>query len=139
MNLFLDKIIQKQRTDFNTLTRKKTESYPFPNDITELSDIPYLPDHNQAHCLSVYRPSSTERILPAIINVHGGGLVMGNKEFNRYFCAQPCKLSFVVFSIEYRLIPEANVFQQLSDVTAAMDFINNQSLCTVVIRHIFTW
>ena len=27
------------------------------------------------------------QILPVIINVHGGGLLLGNKEFNKYFCA----------------------------------------------------
>lgn len=128
MKFLLDKLIQKKRTDFDSLTFKRTDEYSFPDNITELCDIPYLTDHNPAHCMNVYRPSSTERILPVIINVHGGGLIMGNKEFNRYFCTQLCKLGFVVFSIEYRLIPEVNVFQQLSDVTAAMDFINNSVL-----------
>lgn len=50
---------------------------------------------------------------------------MGNKEFNRIFCAELCKMGYVVFSIEYRLVPEVQVFDQFADVTAAMNFIEH--------------
>ncbi len=62
-----------------------------------------------------------------IINIHGGGLVMGNKEFNRHFCAILCRLGFVVFSVEYRLAPEVTVFDQLRDITFAMKFIDKNA------------
>ena len=50
---------------------------------------------------------------------------MGSKKFNRFFCAELCKLGYVVFSIEYRLIPEVQVYHQFADVSAAMDYISD--------------
>ena len=48
---------------------------------------------------------------------------MGNKEFNQHFCMKLCKMGFLVFSLEYRLCPEATVFQQLDDIFAALAYI----------------
>ena len=50
---------------------------------------------------------------------------MGNKEFNTYFCAQLARLGFVVFSVEYRLIPDTKIYGQWDDVSRAMDFVAN--------------
>lgn len=124
MNMLLEKIIQKQRKDFIKLTLKQMETHTFPDDVVTISNVPYSTDTLAEHCMDIYRPANTQRTLPVIINVHGGGLILGNKEFNRHYCAQLCKLGFVVFSIEYRLIPEITVFQQFSDIINAMDFIN---------------
>ena len=123
MNLLLDKMIKKQRLEFDNLTTKRMKTMSFPDDVTEIKSIPYLLDNIPAHRLDVYRPTSTKCALPVIVNVHGGGLLMGSKEFNRFYCAQLCKLGFVVFSIEYRLIPEVTVFEQFADVSNAMNFI----------------
>ena len=77
--------------------------------------------------LDIYRPEdSQEKILPVIINVHGGGLIIGNKEFNRYFCALLCKKGFLVYSIEYRLVPDCEFYEQLSDFSDAMNFIKDR-------------
>ena len=65
-------------------------------------------------------------MLPVIINVHGGGLLLGNKEFNRYFCALLCKKGFLVYSIEYRLIPDCMIYDQFRDVFMAMDYISGR-------------
>lgn len=53
---------------------------------------------------------------------------MGNKAFNRFFCAELCRLGYVVFSIEYRLVPEVQVYQQFEDVAAAMNYIDDAVL-----------
>ena len=78
----------------------------------------------KGHRLDVYRPESMEeKVLPIVINVHGGGLLLGNKEFNRCFCALLCKKSFLVYSIEYQLVPDCKIFDQFRDVFTAMDFV----------------
>lgn len=128
MNFLLKKMIQKQRADFAALSEKRDATQIFPDDVTVMENISYRPGDASTHRMDVFRSSATERTLPIIINVHGGGLMMGTKEFNRFFCAQLCKLGFVVFSIEYRLIPEVTVFEQLTDITAAMDFVKHHSL-----------
>lgn len=77
--------------------------------------------------MDIFRPQNAkDTMLPVIINVHGGGLLLGNKEFNRYFCALLCKKGFLVYSIEYRLVPDCMIFDQLRDVFAAMDFIKKR-------------
>ena len=125
MNIFFNSIFQKKRLEFDKLTLEHNNKFTFPDDVSEMIDINYCDDGLQAHTLNVYRPASNQRTLPVIINVHGGGLVMGNKEFNRFFCAELCKMGYVVFSIEYQLAPEVKVFDQFADVTAAMNFIEH--------------
>lgn len=125
MNIFLNSVFQKKRLEFDKLTQEQNSKFTFPDDVSELVDINYCDDGLKAHTMNVYRPAFSQRTLPVIINVHGGGLVMGNKEFNRIFCAELCKMGYVVFSIEYRLVPEVKVFNQFADVTAAMDFIEH--------------
>ena len=125
MNIFLNSVFRKKRLEFDKLTQVQNSKFSFPDDVSELTDINYCDDGLQAHTLNVYRPTSNQKTLPVIINVHGGGLVMGNKEFNRFFCAELCKMGYVVFSIEYRLVPEVQVFDQFADVTAAMNFIEH--------------
>ena len=50
---------------------------------------------------------------------------MGNKEFNRPFCASLCEAGYLVFSIEYRLIPDCLFYDQLTDLHLALDFIRD--------------
>ena len=51
---------------------------------------------------------------------------MGSKEFNRFFCARLCQTGYMVYSIEYRLVPDCSFFDQLSDVFMAMDYIKQR-------------
>mgnify|MGYP003259730777 FL=1 len=57
------------------------------------------------------------------INIHGGGLLLGSKEFNRPFCERIAGKGFLVFSIDYRLVPDCTVFDQFQDIFLAFDFI----------------
>ena len=66
-------------------------------------------------------PKGTE--LPVIINIHGGGLVMGDRKMSRAYGHVLASRGYLVFNIEYRLAPRANVAEQLDDVCAGMDAI----------------
>ena len=46
-------------------------------------DIPYINDGETEHLLDVYFPENTKENLPAIIDIHGGGWMYGNKELNK--------------------------------------------------------
>lgn len=62
------------------------QKFSFPDGVVESRDIPYIADGQKEHLMDVYRPQGKENeTLPVIINIHGGGLLIGNKEFNRYF------------------------------------------------------
>ena len=118
-------IFYKQRNDFFKEQKEREKRLIFPDDVSEIKDISYLDDGDKAHRLDIYRPKkSGDKKLPVIINVHGGGLILGSKEFNRYFCANLCKLGYVVFSVEYRLVPECMFYDQCEDLSRAFDFID---------------
>lgn len=58
--------------------------------------------------LDIYRPEdSQEKILPVIINVHSRGLIIGNKEFNRYFCVL---LQEGISCIQHRVQADSRLF-----------------------------
>ena len=128
MGTFLNKMFQQKRLEFNKITQQLYDTHTFPVDVLEIRNVHYGADNSPAHRMDVYRPASIQRTYPVVINVHGGGLVMGNKEFNRFFCAELCRLGYVVFSIEYRLVPEVQVYQQFADVAAAMNYIDDSVL-----------
>lgn len=122
MGRLLNFIFSKKREDFQRLTEERDGNFKFPDDVVRIKDIGYDKRYPERR-LDVYRPSDTSRKYPVIVNVHGGGLVMGNKEFNTYFCAQLARLGFIVFSVEYRLIPDTKIYGQWDDVSRAMDFV----------------
>ena len=118
-------IFYKQRDDFFKEQKEREKRLIFPDDVSEIKNISYLDDEDKAHRLDIYRPKKAgDKKLPVIINVHGGGLILGSKEFNRYFCANLCQLGYVVFSVEYRLVPDCMFYDQCEDLSRAFDFID---------------
>lgn len=100
-------IFYKQREDFLKTLPERDKKFTFPDDVEEIKNVPYASDGLPAHRLDIYRPRKAGgQKLPVIVNVHGGGLIIGCKEFNRYFCANLCKKGYLVFSVEYRLVPD---------------------------------
>ena len=71
--------------------------------------------------LDVYPATSTD--LPVVIFVHGGGWFRGDKS---NVDAKPAAFNtrgFVFVSVNYRLIPEVNVTQQMQDVARAVAWV----------------
>lgn len=124
MNLILKSSINKKRKQFDALSTGRTIPKGIQDGVTEFRDVPYIKDGDRAHMLDMYCPTSHEEQVPVIVNIHGGGLIMGSKEFNRHFCLRLCNHGYLVFSIEYRLCPETTVFGQLQDIAAAMNYID---------------
>ena len=124
MKSFICEMFYKQRAAFEQTYASRGREYPLPEDVTLAKDIFYDEKHVPEHRLDVYRPKGREQeVLPVIVNFHGGGLLMGNKEFNRPFCASLCEAGYVVFCVEYRLVPDCLFFDQLADLHLALDYI----------------
>lgn len=102
---------------------KKHASQTPPKNIEKIRDIPYISDSNIYHRLDVYYPQNTEKKLPVIIDIHGGGWMYGTKELNEYYCLSLADRGYTVFNINYRLVPDATVDEQLRDVAAALKWI----------------
>lgn len=124
MKDFLIEKFYKQRAAFEKSTAVRNKKLPFPENVMEYKNISYMNDGNQAHRLDIFRPKGRDNeILPVIVNVHGGGMILGNKEFNRHFCAVISAMGYLVFSVEFRLVPDVQVYEQFADISAAMDYI----------------
>ncbi len=122
MGRLLNYVFKKKREEFQALTKERERHFDFPTDVVHVQNIGYDKRYQERR-LDVYRPTDTSKKYPVIVNVHGGGLIMGNKEFNTYFCAQLARLGFIIFSVEYRLIPNTKIRGQIDDVSRAMDFV----------------
>lgn len=121
----MKKIFYRQRRDFDALMEERENKFKLPSGVEEIKDVPYGEKDDPAHRMDVFRPAgSADQKLPVVINIHGGGLIMGCKEFNRYFCANLCRMGYIVFSVEYRLVPDCTFFEQCQDVFQAMDTIS---------------
>lgn len=126
MSNYIETAFMQQRTDFMKTLPDRRKRFSIPDGVDMYLDIEYVNDQNEAHRLDVFRPSeSPDKELPIIFNVHGGGLIMGCKEFNRYICARLCKLGYVVFSIEYRLVPEYTFYHQCTDFFQALRYVQD--------------
>lgn len=94
MSNYIETAFMQQRTDFMKTLPDRRKRFSIPDGVDMYLDIEYVNDQNEAHRLDVFRPSeSPDKELPIIFNVHGGGLIMGCKEFNRYFCARLSNLA----------------------------------------------
>ena len=91
--------------------------------ITQVTDIAYLPDGHRGHLLDVYYPEGTAEPLPVVIDIHGGGLMYGYKELNKYYNLAIASRGFTVISLSYRLAPEVLFPEQVRDILAAFRWI----------------
>ena len=113
----------KMRKSFNMGEVKEISS----DGLKEHRDISYNNNFGKELLMDIFEPiveKGTE--LPVIINIHGGGLISGNKNLSVGFCRQLAKRGYLVFSLEYRLIPDVRVYEQFDDVCAGMDCIGRK-------------
>ena len=122
-NIIISVTKRKMKGAFHTGEEQEISS----DGLREYRDIPY---HNRAGkelLMDIFEPiveKGTE--LPVIVNVHGGGLIGGSKNLSVGFCRQLAKRGYLVFSLEYRLIPAVRVYEQFDDVCAGMDCIGRK-------------
>ncbi len=124
MRFSIYSLILKKRAEFEKFISSRTVPPQATEGVIEHRDLIYFNDNDPGHKLDIFCPRTATTPLPVIINLHGGGLIMGNKEFNRHFCLRLCQMGFLVFSVDYPLCPESTVFEQLQDVYMAMDYID---------------
>ena len=127
MGLFENIVISvtkfKMRKAFNPGEVKEVPS----DGLKEYRDVPYRNRAGKELMMDIFEPivpQGTE--LPVIVNIHGGGLIGGSKNLSVGFCRQLAKRGYLVFSLEYRLIPAVRVYEQFDDVCAGMDCIGKK-------------
>ena len=92
-----------------------------------VSDFSYRNDGDGFHDFDIYYGKSDGEILPAIIIVHGGGLVYGTKELDKNIGIIFAQNGFNVANINYRLLPDVTFIDQVKDVADAFSYIYENS------------
>nr|WP_206061416.1 alpha/beta hydrolase fold domain-containing protein [Nonomuraea basaltis] len=75
----------------------------------------------------VFRPASARPRTPALLWIHGGGMVLGDAAQDSGFCRRIAdQLNIVVVSVEYRLAPEHPFPTPLEDCYTALRWLARQ-------------
>lgn len=105
------------------------KSVKAPENILEHLDIAYTNHKGKELLMDVYEPADAEGLdLPLIIYIHGGGLVFGDKVIVRGICHELAQRGFIVFSLNYQLLPAVSVYDQFDDISAGMDVVGKKIL-----------
>jgi len=96
--------VTRIRTDWAKGDAERDAGLTVPEGLVRHLDIPYGEDPMQK--LDVYYPEGTEKALPTIISIHGGGWFYGSKELYAHYCTRLAKRGFTVVNFNYRLAPE---------------------------------
>ena len=76
----------------------------------------------------VYRPKGNS-VRPVIVYIHGGALIMGNREelaYDTTILSLAEQNAYAVVSIDYRLAPETKLPAIISDIEAAFTWLGNE-------------
>lgn len=110
-------------TDFKRL---RSQAFEYP-------DVAVLKNIRRKHSVGkkvefpfdLYLPKSIPAPLPLIIDIHGGGLVYGNKELNRWSAAESARRGYAVALLDYPLIPEATLPEQVQTILDGMSALDS--------------
>lgn len=96
-----------------------------PPAVEQHRNIRYAEGAGRWHLLDVYRPKEASGLLPTIVSFHGGGWFYGDKELYSHYCLSLAERGFAVLNFNYRLAPEHQYPQGLSDVAAVFRWIRD--------------
>lgn len=102
--------------------RKRDAAIPLPEGITECRNISYGP-HGDWNLLDVYYPKGTDKPLPTIVSIHGGGYVYGTKEIYRRYGMDMARRGFAFVNFNYRLAPKWRFPTPIYDTNAVMAWV----------------
>ncbi len=66
---------------------KRLSTQKMSEGISVLKDIPYTENADEYQLLDIYYPEGETEKRPVIIDIHGGGLMYGDKDMNRIYAS----------------------------------------------------
>ena len=102
--------------------RKRDAAIALPEGVTECRNISYGAE-GKWHLLDVCYPDGTDKPLPTIVSIHGGGYVYGSKEIYRRYAMDMARRGFAFVNFNYRLAPKWKFPAPLHDTNAVMHWI----------------
>lgn len=120
MNPFIAKQLEKVGGTLACWMERRDREYVLP------VNVHCIEDHGSAEedyrRMDIYCPDrQAGEKLPVIVDIHGGGMVLCDRKANRPFCAELARRGFLVFCIDYPLVPSADIPQILREVASSMD------------------
>ena len=100
-----------------------------PRDGVEMEDRT-VPGHggDPDVMIRIYRPTGTSKVRAGLLEIHGGGFILGNVEMMDGWCQQVAAVvDCVVVSVEYRLAPEDPFPAGLHDCYAALSYMSQNA------------
>lgn len=97
-------------------------------DIEVVRDVPFSEVDGEVLRLDVFKPKTPGRGRPALLQVHGGGWLIGFKEYQGIpLLAHMAAQGWVGFNIDYRLSPKATFPAHIVDVKRALAWIREHA------------
>ena len=112
---FFSTLIQGEIRDYEKQAEKMEEEYVG----TGLVPVDVISETGDDY--DVYYMEQTSLNAPIVISIHGGGLITGDKSFNLYACEEICRRGCLVYAINYDLVPEVHVQDELQQVSSLID------------------
>jgi acetyl esterase/lipase len=103
-----------------TLTGEPALAAPLTQAGAVQRDVTYCTADGVALKMDVYKPASSAGQAPAVIYIHGGGWVSGDKREMGLAAGSLNSEGYVVFSVNYRLAPQYKWPAQINDVKCAV-------------------
>lgn len=125
MNKVIVKQLEMYKYVLNRWLKRREREYPFPEKVGCIADVCPEAIGEDYRRMDIYYPKeSTMGKRPVIVDIHGGGMVLCDRKTNRPFCAELAKRGFLVFCLDYPLVPQADIPQILQEVASRMDEVN---------------
>ncbi len=100
---------------------------PFNYDsIYTIKDIPYSDKDEKMTCGDLYfNPVILKdgKKHPIILNIHGGGFIMGDKRYRKTLCEYIANKDYFVYNINYRMPPAVDLMGSIADCIDAVNHI----------------
>lgn len=106
--------------DYDT---KRLSTQEMSEGVSVIKDIPYIEDADAYRMLDIYYPAGEVEKLPVIVDIHGGGLMYGDKDMNRIYASRLAARGYIVVTVNYRLCPDVLYDDQVRDIMAAYKWL----------------
>ncbi len=95
-------------------------------EVRVVRDIAYAPDHGKRGLLDVYAPKSGVRAAPVLLQIHGGGWMIGEKRQQALpLMLHLARRGWVCVSANYRLSPKATFPDHIVDCKRALRWVRD--------------